>query len=243
MSIMDLFRSAPSSDSNNNSSNSGANNSTADPSKEGKQNLSDSNPTADANGKMPGTNDTPVNPLDVYAKMFENAAKNSDIQAPQFKLDPKVVDDVSSKLDFTQSVPPELMEKALTGDVKALLGVIQATTQNAYKTALQHGSSLTDTFINQRSEFDQNRINNGVKRELTSQALSDAPNFDHPVVKQELNRIASQFAKANPDASPQEIAKSAKAYITDLAAAMNPSSKTSDSTKGGEFDWSKYLSS
>jgi hypothetical protein len=236
MSIFDIFSSSKDSSSTSGEDNGGNSvvNSSNDPSKEGKSNLSDPNPATNNDGKMVGTNQTPENPLDIYSKMFENAAKNSDIQAPQFKLDPKIVDDVSSKLDFTQAVPKELMEKALTGDVKALLGVIQATTQNAYKTALQHGTSLTDTYINQRSEFDQSKINSGVKRELTHQALSDAPNFSHPVIKQ---------AKANPDASPQEIARSAKAYITDLASALNPSSKTGSENGEAEMDWSKYLSS
>ena len=242
MSIMDFFR-QPQADSNQNPSpNNGGQPSSNDPSKDGKTNLSEAPPAANKDGKMPGSNETPENPLDVYSKMFENAAKNSDIQAPEFKLDPKVVNEVSSKLDFTKELPPELMEKALTGDVKALLGVIQATTQNAYKAALQHGTALTDTYVKQRSEFDQKSLHTGVRQELTTHALSDAPNFDHPVIRQELNRVANQFAKANPDASPQEIAKSAKQYITDLSSALNPAAPKTPAN-GGEMDWSKYLNS
>jgi hypothetical protein len=242
--IMDFFKSAQADSNTNPSPNSadGGQPSSNDPSKDGKQNLSDQPATANKDGKMPGSNETPENPLDVYSKMFENAAKNSGVQAPEFSLDPKVVNEVSSKLDFTKELPPELMEKALTGDVKALLGVIQATTQNAYKAALQHGTALTDTFVKQRSEYDKKSMQDGVRSGLTQQALSDAPNFNHPVIRQELNRVAEQFARANPDASPQEIAKSAKQYITDLSTALNPKAKTPQEEEG-KMDWGKYLDS
>lgn len=232
MSIMDFFKSAPPENTP------AANNSNGET---GKQNLSDSNPATNTAGKMPGTDQTPVNPLDSYAKMFEDAAKNSGIQAPEFKLDDKVVDEVSSKMDFTKSIPPELMEKAMAGDAKAFLAVIQVTTQQAYKAAIQHGTSLTDTFLNQRSAYDQSRINSGVREQLTNQALSDSPNFDHPVIKQELNRIASQFARANPDASPQEIAAAAKKYWGDIAGALNPASPSNSPKKDQGFDWTKYM--
>jgi hypothetical protein len=190
---------------------------------------------------MPGTNSAPENPLDVYAKMFENAAKNSGVQAPDFALDPKTVNEVAGKMDFTKDLPPELMENALKGDVKALLGVIQATSQNAYKAALSHGTALTDTFVKNRSDYDRDRLKNGVRGELTNQALSDAPNFDHPVIRQELIRVAEQFAKANPDASPKEIADSAKKYMTDIATALNPAAPKKEIPEG-ERDWMKYLS-
>jgi hypothetical protein len=84
-------------------------------------------------------------------------------------------------------------------------------------------------------------MKSGVRGELTTQALSDAPNFDHPVIRQELIRVAEQFAKANPDASPQEIATSAKQYMTDIASALNPKAPPKKEADG-ERDWMKYLS-
>lgn len=204
--------------------------------------LSANPPSVDANGKMPGTDNTPANPLDVYSKMFDNAASNSDIQAPSFKLDPKVVDDVAGKMNFTSNINQEQITKALAGDAEAFMAVIQATSQNAYKAAIQHNTSLTDSFINQRSEFEKKQVQQGVKEQLTHQALSSAPNFDHPVVKQELNRIATQFARANPDASPVEVAEAAKRYVMDLSSALSPTSPANNSNQSQEMDWSKYLS-
>lgn len=208
------------------------------------QNLSATPPTAGPDGKMPGTLENMGNPLDVYATMFDNAANNSEIHAPKFALDPKVLTDVSKQMDFTKGINPEALQKATSGDVNSLLDIIKQVGQNSYRAAIEHGAALTDTFINTRSEYESKQLNKGVREHLTASALSDTPNYQHPVVKKELNRIASQFAAANPDASPQEVAQAAKKYIDDLQSALNPSTKktgTSGADDGDEMDWSKYL--
>jgi hypothetical protein len=236
--IMDMFRAktpeAPS------SSNQGE-----DPNKQGKENLSDNAPTTDKSGKMPGTEMTAENPLDAYKKMFDNATNNSEIQAPEFKLDPKVLNDVSRKMDFTRGIEQETLTKATSGDVNALMDIIRTVGQNSYKAAIEHSTNLTDTYINQRGDYESKKLERGVKSQLTSNELASAPNYSHPVVKAELNRIANQFAAANPDASPVEVAKAAQKYISDLQFALNPSSPTKNSDgsdKAEEMDWTKYLS-
>lgn len=197
-------------------------------------------------GQMPGTNQTPANPLDAYKKMFDNAANASGTAAPEFKLDPTVLSKVSSGMDFTKGVQPELVQKALAGDVASLMEVIKSVGQNSYRASIEHNTALTDSFINQRGAYEQQQLNSGVKQQLTQNELSNTPNYSHPVIKQELNRIAAQYARANPDASPQDIAKAAQTYINELHTAMNPATnQQGNNTQGGagEMDWSKYLTS
>ena len=207
-----------------------------------KDNLTQNPPAVGPDGKMPGTDPNNQNPLDVYSKMFDNANNSSDIQAPTFKIDPKVLSDVSSKMDFTKGINGEVLQKATSGDVNALLDIIKTVGQNSYRAAIEHNTALTDTFLNTRGEFEKKSLERGVKSQLTASELSNAPNYNHPVVKAELNRIASQFAAANPDASPQEVAKAAQKYISDLQAALNPETKKGSSEEE-EMDWSKYLGS
>lgn len=236
--IMDFFRAPP--DQKQQTQQTQQTQTQADP------NLSANPDTTQKDGKMPGTGVTAENPLDVYAKMFENASKNSEAQAPEFKLDPKVLDEVSSKMDFAKTVDPALLQKAQTGDASAMMQLMQSVSQNAYKAALEHSSALTGTYLNQRQTFDNDRVNAGVRQQLTHQALAGTPNYDHPVIKQELNAKAAQFAKANPDMPPQEIAKAAQKYINDLYSAMNPvdtTKNTDGSVKEKEMDWTKYLGS
>ena len=205
-----------------------------------KTDLSANPPAAGPDGKMPGTDPNNQNPLDVYSKMFDNANNNSDIQAPTFKIDPKVLSEVSGKMDFTKGINGEVLQKATSGDVNALLDIIKTVGQNSYRAAIEHNTALTDTFLTTRGDFEKKSLERGVKSQLTASELSNAPNYNHPVVKAELNRIASQFAAANPDASPQEVAKAAQKYISDLQAALNPKAEKESSEE--EMDWSKYLS-
>ena len=207
-----------------------------------KTDLSANPPAAGPDGKMPGTDPNNQNPLDVYSKMFDNANNNSDIQAPAFKIDPKVLSEVSGKMDFTKGINGEVLQKATSGDVNALLDIIKTVGQNSYRAAIEHNTALTDTFLTTRGDFEKKSLERGVKSQLTASELSNAPNYNHPVVKAELNRIANQFAAANPDASPQEVAKAAQKYISDLQSALNPEAKKGSSEEG-EMDWSKYLGS
>jgi len=235
MSIMDLFKSAPAAPVGT------APTIQQKPTPEPK--LGDSPITKDAEGNPIPPSGTPVNPLDAYSKMFENASKSSSIEAPAFKLDPKVLGEVSTSMDFTKGVQSELMDKALQGHTQALLAVIQSVGRNAYSASLEHATALTETHLGQRAAYETQQLNKGVKQQLTSNALSTAPNYNHPVVKAELNRVAAQFASGNPDASPQEIATAAQKYITDLSAALAPASTSKNAQQEEGIDWEKYLKS
>lgn len=239
MSIMDIFKTGKADSPNNQQQQQGNNTPPA-----GKQNLSENPPTTGPDGKMPGTDPSGENPLDVYKKMFDNASQDSDLAAPNFSLDPKVLGEVSSKMDFTRGVKPETLQAATSGDVNALMEIIKKVGQNAYRASLEHSTALTDSHLKTRGDFESKKLERGVNKKLTETALANTPNYSHPVVKSELNRIASQIAAANPDASPVEVAQTAQKYLNDLYAALNPDagkgSKQSESE--GETDWSKYLS-
>lgn len=191
-------------------------------------------------GQMPGSSQTPPNPLDAYAKIFE-PAKDAPETPPTFSIDPKTLNDVSGSLDFTKSVNPELMQKAMTGDAQSMIQMMNMVGQQAYQAALSHSSSLTDRFVGARSEFDKKQIGSGVKKELTSQALSSIPNYSHPVVRNQLNMLAGQIAAANPEYAPEQVAQTAQKMLQDLASAISPQQQQEDSQQSKETDWVSYL--
>lgn len=195
-----------------------------------------------ADGKIPGTDQLPVNPMDAYAKLWDTT--NTDTSAPPaFSIDPTTLDKVSGSLNFTQNVAPELMQKATSGDMTALMQIMNQVGQQAYKASISHNSTLTDKFVAARSQYDFKNIGSTVKQEMTSTALqTSVPNATHPVVKQELRRIADAMQKQNPDASPQDIADSAKKYFNELYSAVNPGQTQQEQQAAtGEQDWDKYF--
>lgn len=204
-------------------------------------NVNDPGKQAVADGKMAGTDQLPPNPLDVYAKLWETTDKAPEA-APVFNLDPKVLDQVSGTLDFTKAVSPELMQKATSGDMQAMMQVMNHVGQQSYKAALAHSTSLTDKFVDSRSKFDLKGIGAQVKSELATNAMSSIPNYSHPAVKTEVNRIAQAMQKQNPEATPDEIATATKEYFTNVYAAINPSAPTQEQQQQGqEVDWDKYF--
>lgn len=236
MSIMDFFTSPKTSTTAPGSQQ--ADNSNADPTQ-----AAVSKPMADPNNPSKDTQ----NPLDSYEKLFDNATNNSEIQAPVFSLDSAVVKTTANKLDFTKGINPELVQKAQSGDAAAMMQMMQEVSRNSYQAALEHTTKLTDAHLGQRTDFDNQRLQKGVKQQLTSDALRSNPNYNHPVVRAELNRIAQAFSNSPEyvDASPQQIAEAAQKYMMDLHSAMSPADPNKDSsgkTKAKEFDYVAYLS-
>lgn len=200
------------------------------------------NPSPQPNSQTPAE---PQNPLDAYAKLFDNANKSQQADGPpSFNLDPETLTKVSGSLDFTQGIDPDLLSKATSGDSQAFLKIINQVGQRSYQAALHHGTTLTDKYVGARSEYDRKALPSHVRQSLTDHALNSIPNATHPVIKQQLKMISSQMQAANPDASPGEIAQAASKYIQDLAGALNPSqsaSKASDSAE--DMDWAAYMQS
>lgn len=210
-------------------------------------------PAAPVTQPSPSNNDggqgskEPVNPLDIYSKMYDTSNNSSEEGPPSFKLNDEVLTKVTGQLKFVSGVDPALMQKATTGDVNALLEVMNAVGQNAYKAAISHSTALTDTHLNNRAEHEQKVISGKVKEQLITSSLADIPNFNHPVIKAELVRIATGLAKQNPDATPEQIKTEAVRYFQEVQAALAPTTKTQGTNPGrtaGEIDdWEAFLTS
>lgn len=193
-------------------------------------------------------NGSEADPFANYAKMFDNSGTETDTP-PAFAIDPKVLGDIAGKQDFMQGLDPQLMQRATSGDTAALMEIIQASSRNAYRTAIEHGGMLTDKFVGAREAHSAKGLGSRVKQELTTHALSDSPTQMHPVVRQQLTEIASRLSKQHPDAAPGEIAKMAKDYISQLSQALNPQdpNATANNQQGNkpvERDaeyWDKYF--
>lgn len=200
------------------------------------------NPQGQGNNPNAGTQPN-SNPMDAYSKLWENPSNESNTP-PSFSIDPKIMDQVVGSQDFMKGVDPALMQKATSGDVQALMEIMQSVGRNAYRSSIEHGGMLTDKFVGAREAYGSKNLPSMVRKELTTHALSDTPNFQHPVVKRQLTEIATRFQQQHPDAPPQEIARMAKKYVTDLVSAMTPESQTKQGQNPQTkepTDWGSYF--
>ena len=196
---------------------------------------------AGTNGGNEGTNQQTTNPLDAYAKMFDNSLKAPEAP-PSFNLDPATLDSVTGSMDFLKGINPEIVARAKGGDTEAIFEMMNASNRNAYRAAMEHGSKLTDKFVGMRDDFNGKGLSGRVREELTINAISGDGKATHPVVRQQLKEIATKLQRDNPDASPQQIADAAKKYVSDLNSAINPSaSQESSKPASKEVDWDKWF--
>lgn len=199
------------------------------------------NPGAPTN--VDGSN-TPADPTALYAKMWENGTSPSN-EPPALKYDPKVLDQVSGSMDFMKGIDPALMQKATSGDISALMQVIQQSNQQAYRASLEHNGAVVDNFIGRREQHLSKGLPELVRGELTRGALFDGGEGGSQLpafAKQQLADTAKRIAAAHPDASPQQVAAAARKYFTDMNDAVNQpaASKKQNDGAPGTFDWDSW---
>ena len=202
-------------------------------------------PTVDPNN--PDSPRTQPNPLDVYSKILDNQNKNSE-EPPSFDIPADKLNEVANSLDFTAGIDPELMEKAMKqGDSEAFMKVIQAVSRESYKTAISHTNKLTEAHLKNRSGYEEANISKQVRSGLVKSHLSSTANYNHPVAKRELDRIANDIQQHFPDKSPQEVSIAAKQFLDDLVTSIkdpvpdDPASRKYADGSDKIFDWDSYL--
>ena len=166
-------------------------------------------------------------PETLYAKFFDDAVSNDPgQQAPKFDIDPKTMQSVTEQLDFTSSLPQEIQQKMASGE--ALTGqemqqMLNHVGRQAYANAMNHSSKLTERFVGMHSEHSLKSVPKTVAERMVQSRIANNPNAQrHPVVKKQMEVIANQLLKTNPDASPEWIEEQVGEYYLNLARETNP---------------------
>lgn len=186
------------------------------------------NPTGQGSQSAPNSQES-QDPLAAFAKMYDNPS-NPEI-APGFTLDPEKMKGLRSQQDFMKGINPELLQRATSGDMQAMMEVMHDVSRNAYAASLDHGSRLTEGFVGAREAFGKKNFSQAVQAELTNNELSGMEGATHPVIRKHLKQVAEQMRKVYPDASPAEIAKYAKDFVTQMA---SPFQEKQNPQQGGQ---------
>jgi hypothetical protein len=203
-----------------------------------------------ANPPANGQNEKPANPLDFYAGIFDNTNNGQKKEAPKFSIPKDKLSEAAKSMDFMTGIDPALMDKAKTGDVGSIMQMMNEVARNAYTHSLDHTSSLSDSFINQRLSFENESLSGKMNNHLTKQELGNTTaNFNNPVVKAQMVEFSERLAQKYPDASPVEIAAKTKDYFIELARAMtgdqgntgNQEQNGGREPSGASVNWEDYL--
>lgn len=192
------------------------------------------------------TRQTEQSDLDVFQQMRDTALGKKPELAPEFSLDPATLNDAASKLNFTQGISPELMQKAMGGDTEAFMQVLNQTNQNTFKTAVSTIGKLNGEHTKQALTHQAQSL----KSEFASTMATSGINLDaHPVVKQQVIENAKLLASQFPNASPEQIRQQAleitaesarnlmKAMGMEVVDPKNPQNGQKVTQAAGEVDW------
>lgn len=200
-------------------------------------------PGQQGNGQPSGQQGENTDPFAKFSKMYDNPSNPE--AAPTFALDDKILSEVAGSQDFMKGIDPELMQKATSGDVSSMFEIMQNVARNAYKASLSHTGKLTEGFVSSRESFNEKGFGKKVRGELTVNALTGTPNFQNPVVRKQLIKIAEGLQAQHPDAAPEEIANMAKEFVTELSKAITPAAQSEQGDDGQkkETDFNQWFNS
>lgn len=199
-------------------------------------------PGGQGNGQPSGQQGENTDPFAKFSKMYDNPSNPE--APPSFSLDDKILSEVAGSQDFMKGINPELMQKATSGDVNALLEIVHNVGRNAYKASLSHTGKLTEGFVSSRESFNEKGFGKKVRGELTANALAGTPSFQNPVVRKQLIKIAEGLQAQHPDAAPEEIANMAKEFVAELSKAIMPAQQGQGQGNQGspdEVDYNKWF--
>ncbi len=221
------------------------------------QGMDNNNPGAGA-GAAPNTAPLPnaqtpdganASPLDPFKDIFTidpNKPQSKDPRSdPLFSLDPQKLGAAVGKMDFTKSVNPELVQKALQGDAQAFSQVLNSVSQNAYMLSTQMMTQMMErAFSTNNTRFDS--VLEGKFKDFqinSTQPKNEA--LRHPAAQPVLTALKKQIATQNPTLSASEVTEKAEEYFVSMSKALNTVGDDMSPAKGNNepksTDWSNFL--
>lgn len=222
------------------------NNSGADPAN---QNLEGANLGADGKPKPEGS------ALDGFTDFFKvdpkKAPPKDPLLEPLLSMDPKILAERIGKMDFTQGLAPELVQKALAGDAKAFMDAQNHTSRAAFAAAFQALTGVMEGAIKKNNDRFGSSLEGRFRKFQIGSAQSTNPVLNHPAVQPVLASLREMFAQQNPEMHPTDVAKKAEEwFIASSGALQDLDTETAkikeNATKGGgesgdKIDWFKQM--
>lgn len=210
------------------------------------------NPTVPNSTNTPEQNPTPQNPNPVspnaeFADLWTMNNTQSN-QAPNFKLNPQQLNQVTGNLNFAKSVNQDDLAKIVQGGeeaVGALVNVLNSVGREIFSTNAQFSSHMTEAGYNSAQQAIDRGLPNLVKKQFTQNELFQAnPKLREPALQPLVMAIQSQIAQKYPNASPQEVNGMVDKYFSEVVSksfSKDSESPQAQSGKSNNYDFSSFL--
>lgn len=167
-------------------------------------------------------------------------------QAPNFKLDPQQLSQVSNNINFARAVNKDDLGKIVQGGeeaVGALMNVLNSVGREIFSTNAQFTSHMTESGYNTAQRAIDTGLPNLVKKQFTQNDLFQAnPKLREPALQPLVMAIQSQISQKYPNASPTEVNSMVSQYFTEVVGKSFAPEEKPQSKQDNSFDFSSFLS-
>lgn len=168
-----------------------------------------------------------------------------------FDLDPAKLQEGLKGFDATKGIKQEDLQAVLGGGEEAgaaLLRILNASNQATLAAAVQATGGMTSSAFARALPSLDGKINSQVRnQQITSQLKTGSPMMQSEAARPMLTALAQQFSVKHPDASPEEIVAMVDDYMVTLSESMGMVKPGSDTTQGNkgkakETNWAEWFS-
>lgn len=212
------------------------------------------NPTVPNSTNTPEQNPTPQNPDPKspnaeFADLWKMEPTQTN-QAPNFRIDPKQLSQVTGNMDFAKSVSRDDLAKIVQGGeeaVAALVNVMNAVGREVFTTNAQFSSHMTEAGYNTAQQAINQGLPNLVKKQFTQNELFQAnPKLRDPALQPLVMAIQSQITQKYPNASAGEVNSMVDKYFSDVVAKSFSKGDQGQQSQGqsgapSNYDFSSFL--
>jgi hypothetical protein len=195
---------------------------------------------ADANAAAADAN---ASPMAGFEKLWQNDDTNKGAApVPLFDIDPAKLNEAVKTADFTRQLPPEIIQKALSGDKEAFVAAMNGVAQQAFSHQTMATTKLIEQALDKRDAELGNKIPDLVRNANISENLADSPLFQNEATRPLMESLQAQLAIKYPKATSAQIAEQARSYIANFAklATGNPAADAKQTAADKADDWSGF---
>lgn len=178
-----------------------------------------------------------ASPLDDFKDLWSNPPvdpANPKKGPPTLNTDPQKIAEAAKKLNFSRSVDPALVQKALAGDQQAFMNVLNNVAQQTFALAAQAATQVVGRHTDNVREHIMSELPSHLKSfAAQDNLLSENPAFSNPAVQPLVLAVQEQLARKFPEATSDQLRKHAIKYLQQVGAIISaPSSAEGEQTPG-----------
>ena len=176
------------------------------------------------------TESTELPPMDAFKELWNTDANpevDTTLPANMFAgVDPTKMLTAARKVDFSKSIPPEVLAKITAGGPEAAQAFAQAlndVSQRSYAQSSYAATKIVEQALTRFEEGMNNRLPTQMKKLQVSDSLRESnPALNHPAAAPIVQALQAQFTTKFPNASATEIRQMATDYLTQFAGIVMP---------------------